>query len=287
MSDILSTVIISVYRDVRALELILDSLAKQTSTSFEVIISEDGCCEEMRDFVATCHHPFPVSHLAQADNGFRKNIALNRAVIHAHTNHLIFIDGDCVLHPGFVQAHQRYRSPGIAATGRRLEVGEHISQSLRDGSIALSYLTSATGYLLHAPALHRDHAKNLESGIYSELLHRLTSKREIRLLGCNFSCHRSDLERVNGFDERYRSPGIGEDSDIDLRLTRAGVVIRNVKFSAIQYHLYHPRRYQVSEENKSLYQQAERSDSFVCEHGMYQQGPEQSKKKPANVQQEH
>jgi len=264
-----STIIISVYKDHVALSMILDSLLRQSVSNFEVIVSEDGEDEAIK----TCVNNYQKSglvlvHLTQEDTGFRKNIALNRAIKASSTDHLIFIDGDCVPHTSFIEAHQSCSAKGVSCTGRRLELGEAISNRLRDKSLSLSRLTNRLSYLLLSYALYRDNAKNIESGIFSKTLVRLTKDKEIRLLGCNFSSHKQDLIKINGFNEDYLAPGIGEDSDIDWRLLKAGIAIKNVKFSAIQYHLYHPRMYGASEENIKLFERTRQSDNYTCVHGL-------------------
>lgn len=266
---LLSTVIISVYKDDVALSLILKSLQLQSVDNFEIIVSEDGKSDEIK----RCVDHFKSTdlfllHLTQDDQGFRKNIALNRAITAANTEHLIFIDGDCVPHHAFIEAHQSCTRSGVTCTGRRLELGEEISMKLRTGQIDFSYLMNRYRYLLHSYSLYKDSAKNLESGLYSKLLHRLTKDKEIRILGCNFSSHKQDLANINGFNEDYLAPGIGEDSDIDWRLVKSGVKIKNVKFSAIQYHLYHPRAYGLSEENQRIFEEAKRSEGYRCKDGL-------------------
>jgi len=264
-----STLIISVYTDSIALKLILNSLLQQTVDNFEVIISEDGESAEIKKCLDNYYQTkLHIRHLSQKDEGFRKNIALNRAIKAARSNHLIFIDGDCVPHPAFVEAHQLYSNQGIACTGRRLELGENISRKLRSNTFSLTRLTNRFLYILNIHALIVDNAKNIESGLYSRTLARLTKDREIRLLGCNFSCNKQDLIRINGFNEDYTAPGIGEDSDIDWRLVKAGVRIKNVKFSAIQYHLYHPRMYGISQENITLFQNTKLSGNYTCINGL-------------------
>ncbi len=222
-----STVIVSVYVDYVALQLILKSLQQQTADTFEVIVSEDGESEDIKKCVTKFSNTnLKILHLTQQDIGFRKNIALNRAIKSANTDHLIFIDGDCVLHPCFVEAHQYFARPGIACTGRRLELGKYFSKKLRNSDMQLSQLTNRFLYYLNTLPLLFDSAKNVESGLYSKLLNRLTRNKEIRLLGCNFSCQKQDLYKINGFNEEYMAAGIGEDSDIDWRLTRSGVKIK-------------------------------------------------------------
>jgi len=268
-NNIRSSVIISVYKDDTALRLILNSLLKQSFTDFEIIVSEDCQSACIKECVASFRKEIPdIMHLTQEDIGFRKNIALNRAIRAANNDHMIFIDGDCVPHPRFVEAHQQFAKPGLACTGRRLELGENISKKLRDSSADLSRLTNRFLYLLNIIPLLLDKAKNIESGIYSKFLHRNTKDKEIRILGCNFSCNKQDLEKINGFNEDYLAPGIGEDSDIDWRLVKSGVSINNVKFSAIQYHLFHPRAYSTSPENMALFEKTKQSGDYTCKHGL-------------------
>ncbi len=44
---------------------------------------------------------------------------------------------------------------------------------------------------------------------------------------------------INGFDERYEAPSIGEDSDVQFRLELNRVKIFSLNHIAVQYHLYH------------------------------------------------
>lgn len=267
--QVTSSIIISVYKDDDALALILRSLENQTKKDFNIIVSEDGNSETIKSCLQHfSNSQLSIKHLSQKDDGFRKNIALNRAIISATSDHLIFIDGDCIPHNTFIESHQQFNSPGLACTGRRLELGQKFSNDLRSGRIALRRLTNPVNYLLNIPALIQDKAKNIESGIYSKRLSTLITNRPIRLLGCNFSCNKNDLVKINGFNEEYLSPGIGEDSDIDWRLIKSGVTIKNVKFSAIQYHLHHPRSYTVSEKNIALFNSAKLSDTYTCKHGL-------------------
>ena len=48
------------------------------------------------------------------------------------------------------------------------------------------------------------------------------------------------LLEVNGFDESFNFPGIGEDTDLQRRLEKAGLSIRWITYRAIEYHLWHP-----------------------------------------------
>lgn len=263
-----STIIISVYKDVEALDLILKALADQTTDDFEIIISEDGESQEISDYLETQNAITKPNHLQQPDIGFRKNRALNRAIIASKTEHIIFIDGDCVPHKDFVRAHQRYLSEGICCTGRRVELGPKITRRLKSGQYSIAKLSNPFLYLLNMPYLYGDGINDYDLGLPLGFLHNFTSHRPIKLVGCNLSCHKKDLVKINGFNEDYKFPGIGEDSDLDWRLKSIGVEIRNIKFSAKQYHLHHERSYGVSEVNQEIYDKTREQDIYYCEHGI-------------------
>src|SRR5690606_2967461 len=99
------SLIISVYKNTVFLDAVLKSVEKQTFRDFEIIISEDGESEEMAQYISQLKSDFPLLHLTQADLGWRKNRALNRAIQAAKAEWLVFIDGDCVMHPRFMEFH--------------------------------------------------------------------------------------------------------------------------------------------------------------------------------------
>ena len=55
---------------------------------------------------------------------------------------------------------------------------------------------------------------------------------------CNLSAWRRDLVAVNGLDESYTGWGM-EDSDLVVRLRRAGVRHKSARFAAPVFHLWH------------------------------------------------
>src|SRR5260221_1662893 len=54
----------------------------------------------------------------------------------------------------------------------------------------------------------------------------------------NLSAWRGDLLRINGLDEDYSGWGL-EDSDLVIRLLRAGIRHKSARFSAAVLHLWH------------------------------------------------
>jgi len=264
-------VIVSVYRNVAALKAILVALGQQSQQPDQVIISEDGEAPEIVNGLQQDQPwPFVLTHLHQPDSGFRKNRALNRACCAAQYDWLVFIDGDCVPHQHFIRAHASARAHNTIATGRRVELGPRLSaQSLENGTV-LKRFRHLLGYLSAWPALLSDGVKNPESGLYSAWLDQRKRHKPSTILGCNFSCSFDTLAQINGFNEDYQAAGIGEDSNLQWRFEALGMHFVNLKFSAIQYHLYHPRAYQTSVKNQQILQQTREQGQIRCSNGLQQ-----------------
>ena len=103
-----ASLIIAIYNNILFLKAVLDSLQLQTEKDFEIIIAEDGENHAVKEFVETYNFVQPWQHLTQKDEGWRKNQAMNMAIRAAKTDWLIFIDGDCIPHPRFIEMHLRY-----------------------------------------------------------------------------------------------------------------------------------------------------------------------------------
>ena len=67
-------------------------------------------------------------------------------------------------------------------------------------------------------------SSNLEDAVRipNRFIRRVLHRNKARILGCNFSVERRLLEEINGFDEEYTAPGVGEDTDIAFRLGLVG-----------------------------------------------------------------
>ena len=252
-----ATVIISVYKNVAALRAILHSLEQQTEQDFELIISEDGEDRQMTEFIRGYAFRWHMRHLTQADKGWRKNKALNAAIVAATTDWLIFVDGDCVLHPRFVETHIRYSAPHVVLAGKRVMLNEELSERVMQGrKIRLfPYLFCKRGCRL------------VEEGFYVPMARWL--RRPVRhLTGSNMSMSKADLMAINGFDENYVLPAIGEDYDIEWRLPANGCRIVSLRNLAVQYHLHHPENWIDDTENKAYFETVKRTHQIICKNGI-------------------
>jgi glycosyltransferase involved in cell wall biosynthesis len=258
-----------VYNGVRQLELLFLALDRQSFTDFEVIIADDGSGPEIAELVSARRDSagYGVVHLWQPDAGFRKNAMLNRAIVAAGSDYMVFTDGDCLPHRHFLADHWMHREPEGVLCGRRVNLGPAMSAkvthaAVRDGSFErISVALLADGL--------KGGSANIEDAIRTEnrLLRRILHPGPPGILGCNFSVHREMLERVNGFNEEYAAPGLGEDSDVAFRLGLAGGTLRSLRNLAILFHLHHPRT-EVGEENKRLYRRVVSSGEMICRKGI-------------------
>ena len=102
------TIIISYYKALDNLKLILKSFNNQSNNNFEIILSEDDYNEETISFLSKNKslYKFSINHIYQKEDiGFRKNMMLNRSIVEAKTELLVFIDGDCIPHKHFVKEY--------------------------------------------------------------------------------------------------------------------------------------------------------------------------------------
>lgn len=252
-----ATLIISVYKDVEALGAVFRSLEKQIEQSFEVIVSQDADDACFDELIATYKPQFDIQLIQQEDNGFRKNRMLNRAIKLSKTNQLIFIDGDCILHPRFIQQHLSNLQKGRFCIGRRVDLDGKTSKLVKAGKVIIP----SFGLML------KNNSIRIEESFF---LPGFLRKQKPKLLGCNMSWHKDDLIRLNGFDETYETPGFGEDTDIEYRAIKAGIQPFSTRFRTIQYHLHHerPTREDQVKISKALYFERMKRADFRCIAGL-------------------
>ncbi len=265
-----ATLIISVYKNTKALQAVLDSLALQTARDFEIIISEDGDSAEMAEFVSKYPHQYPTIHLTQPDKGWMKNHALNRAIRAAQADWLIFIDGDCLLHPRFIEMHLRYADKKYVLAGKRVKLNDKISQRLLEHPHTVKHMNRTLLPLL----ICKRGSRFVEEGLFispDSILGFLPRMRPLNhLKGCNMSFSKEAIYAINGFDEDYMLPAVGEDYDLSWRLERAGYQHRSIRNLAVQYHLNHKENWTNQDENLKIYNEKKSRDEYICKKGLAQ-----------------
>jgi glycosyltransferase involved in cell wall biosynthesis len=259
-------VIISVYNGLDDLRMVLASLELQTFKNFEIVIADDGSSEdvvkEMDSIISSS--PLVIRHIWHEDRGWRKNIILNRAIVASRGQYLVFIDGDCILHPCLLHEHFDHREPGYLIAGRRVNLSPGITSRLDPQKVSGGVLWGKYMFRIIFGGL-TGKTKHFENAIYvkSPRLRNRINKKEKHILGSHFSIHKEDILAVNGFDERFTAPAAGEDTDLNLRLSRNGIRTKTLKHIAIQYHLYHQKLYRDPERLKILEQNTKENINYT------------------------
>ncbi len=257
-----ASLIIPFYKDLSALELILQALCRQSAAGqFEVVIAEDDDAPKTVSFLNNIQPllNFPLQHISQPDEGYRRSKALNNGLRIANNELVIFTDGDCIPHRHFIQSYLNNAADKKLLYGRRVNLGEKFSAKLRHtkDDAAMNFLS-----------LLLSDSSRVAEGLYLPFYPvSWISKRQP--WGCNMGAMKKDILAVNGFDEDYREWG-PEDLDICKRLELYGCVLESVKYKAIIYHLYHRTKGtdEVAARGMKLFEEKMKEGKVFCSSGI-------------------
>jgi len=255
-----TSLIITTYNWKEALKLTLDSVFRQTVLPNEVIIADDGSFDDTKEMIEefrkTCS--VPIIHSWQEDKGFRAAKSRNLAISKSKYDYLIFVDGDIILHRKFIEDHLIFAEKGLYLQGSRVLLNSESSKKLIQKKEFVR------------PHIFSRKFKNRVNYFYSTLLAKIFYKTKTKshngIRSCNFSMYKEDLVRVNGFNEDFIGWG-REDSEFVERLYNSGVQRRNLKFRAVQYHLFH-KEGKTSEINDAILEKAIKEKLTWCENGI-------------------
>lgn len=269
------SLIVAVYKDIEALDLIVQALKTQTYKNFEFIIAEDNNSQEMKEYISTIEG-VEVKHTSQEDDGIRKMRSLNNAIIASEGEYLIFIDGDCIPYSTFIEAHVKLSEDGYIVSGRRCNLGPKYAKMLRTKQTTPLELEKS--FLWRFPLIAKDAIeRHAEAGFYFSadgfIYNSFLKERggSTNLLGCNYSCFKKDMLAINGYDEGYGQSAVGDDTDLQWRFKSLGLRIKSAKNVANIFHLYHERgfRKDIPSENELEKMKKNRLDNiFVCKEGL-------------------
>ena len=236
------TLIICIYNQAPQLRRVLETIATQSVSGFDIVIADDGSSDNAESVINTYRDRHPgvaVTHLWHEDAGFYKTIILNKAFKAAGSDYLIVIDGDMLLHRQFIENHLRYaRRDRVLCGFRGVKLGKEITRELVAGERPFNQKLPV---LLWQTLRGRIEEGTRGAVIHNPWLRRLFARRSNRLAGCNFSIYRDNIFRVNGMDESILVYGF-EDFELGHRLTLSGVQITDVTRACNTYHLHHLKR---------------------------------------------
>lgn len=244
-----------------ALHLVLKSVMTQTVLPKEIIIADDGSGDETKKMIEEwkSQSNLTIKHVWHVDEGFRAAKIRNEAIKVAESPYLIFIDGDIVLHKNFIEDHIKFAKRGVWVQGSRVLVSKsRTEQLISDGKTQLKWFQKGVKNKLNA----------MRMPFFSKL-YFLKSRRDLESTKtCNLAFWKDDAYLVNGFDEDFVGWG-REDSEFVARLMHSGIKRKDLKFSAIAYHLEHPYNSRAAlPENDERLKQTVELKKMICANGL-------------------
>jgi len=224
------SLIITTYNRPEALNEVLKSIIKQSKIPYEVIIADDGSINTTKDLIIGYKKKSKLNliHSWQEDKGFRAARSRNKAIAKARGEYIILIDGDMILERSFISDHINNSRKGFFIQGTRTLLSQNLTQEILNGGKAnLNFF--------------QRNLINRKNSIRSSFLSKIFSKSKNSLEGvktCNMSFFLNDFYAVNGFNNDIQGWG-REDSEFCARLMNTGIRRKNLRFSAIQFHLWH------------------------------------------------
>ena len=139
--------------------------------------------------------------------------------------------------PDFVAAHRRLAEPRHFVGGNRVL----LSQTLTGKILRQNLEPETWGFAEWAALLARGEVNRLLPlmSLPLGLLRKRNANEWEGVRGGNFAFFRADLECVDGFETQFTGWGL-EDSDIVIRMIRAGVMRKDGRFATGLLHLWHP-----------------------------------------------
>jgi glycosyltransferase involved in cell wall biosynthesis len=265
-----ASIIMTTYNQPDWLEKTLWGYAVQTVRDFEVIVADDGSTAETKERIDAVRQAtgLVIQHVWHEDRGFRKCTILNKAIVAAQADYLLFTDGDCIPRWDFVEAHLRFARPGCYLSGGAYRLPLDVSTAITPDDIRCQIIFNAR-WLLRAgmpfsPRIIKFHLTDWMALFCT----RLTTTRPT-FNGGNASAWREDVIRVNGFDERMQHGGL--DRELGQRLENAGIRPLQIRYHAQCLHLDHGREYLIPEalaRNRQIRRETRESGSTRTPYGI-------------------
>ncbi len=257
-----SALLITTYNWPEALELVLISVLAQKISPDEIIIADDGSAEPTKALITKFikQSEVPVRYVWQEDLGFRRSAILNKAIAATEVDYIIQIDGDCIIHPNFVQDHLKAVQEGCFLFGSRVNIKKEFLKEL--------FAEKRTEFPYGQKGL-----KNKTRNIHSPFLGNFYFPRKTfsnKYRGCNTSYFRSDLIKVNGYNEAFEGWG-REDSELAYRFLNLGLRMKRLRYQGILYHIHHEIKSKARlEQNEAIQQKTIQQKIVQTEKGIGQ-----------------
>jgi glycosyltransferase involved in cell wall biosynthesis len=236
------SIIITTYNSETWLEKVLWGYAVQSISDFEIIIADDGSTDKTKQVIEKFKNEFknPIIHVWQEDNGFQKTKILNKAIIKASYDYILFSDGDCIPRFDFVATHIKNKKKGYFLSGGYFKLNDFVSNSINETSIKNQSCFQIKWLLENGLKWNFKVSKLTKFIVFAQFMNWITPTKKT-FNGHNTSCFKKDLIAVNGFNEDMKYGGL--DREIGERLFNNKIKSKQIRYTAICLHLNHDRNY--------------------------------------------
>lgn len=265
------SVVVSTYNSPEWLSLCLWGYASQTHRDFELIVADDGSDFETTLVIQQVRRAtrLPIRHVWQKHVGFGKCAVLNRAILAASGDYLIFTDGDCIPRIDFVEQHVRFAEPGHFLSGGAVRLPMTVSRAIARENVLAGQATDPRWLAARGLTAGRGRWVLAADRRLAWLWDQITTTRAT-FNGGNSSVWKTDLVRVNGCNETMGYGG--EDRELGDRLVNLGLRGKQIRHRAVCVHLEHERSYvdpAVLETNLARRRETLRTRATWTPHGIH------------------
>jgi len=265
------SIIISTYNSPGWLSLSLWGYSVQSHRDFELIVADDGSAFETALIIrrVTQETGLPIRHIWHEHHGFRKCTILNKAILAASSEYLVFTDGDCIPRSDFVEQHVRLARRGAFVSSGAVRLPMAASRAITIHDVLDRKVTEPQWLTAQGLTAGARRYRLAVGRWLARLCDRMTTTRAT-FNGNNTSAWRDDILRVNGCDERMGYGG--EDRELGERLNNLGIHGIQARHRAVSVHLDHGRGYvdpEVILQNLAIRRETRRSGSTWTPYGIY------------------
>lgn len=208
----LSVIIATYERAAELARLMSDLRTQQDAPPFEVIICDDGSCDQTLQALQAISRAHGAALLTQEDKGFRPASARNMGIRRAQHEVAVFLDDDVRVLPNFLREHSRMH---LQETGPIALIGSRLN-------IPRCLMMADTVSLLPFTKLPKDDREEKYGVSFrDDLLKKAKCPWKV-FYTCNASVRLSRIRAIGGFDESFVGYGL-EDNELAYRLFKSGV----------------------------------------------------------------
>jgi len=231
-----ASVILSTYNKVEWLEKVLWGYTQQDSRNFELVIADDGSREDTKDLILgfARESDFPIRHIWHPDEGYRRSIILNAAILASTGEYLVFSDGDCIPRRDFVRAHLEMAEAGRCLSGGSVYLSMEVSEAIAADDVVSGRFADPGWLRREGQKLGRHRLRLVSRDWRATFLDQITTTSSTWNLN-NASTWREWIFAANGMESEMQYGGA--DRALGSRLENLGIQGKRARFRAVLLHL--------------------------------------------------